>query len=91
LFDGRQLEINAGRADDWLANPRRLAVMGDSANGNLAVVVDLMARDRSGPLIRFPALRYSATDLTCSSPSIDENADAPTLTRDDVMTFRAHC
>jgi acetyl esterase/lipase len=28
--------------------------------------------------------------LTCSSPSIDENADAPILTRDDVMTFRAH-
>ena len=80
----------AGRADDWFADRQRLAVMGDSAGGNLAAVVSLMARDRSGPPIRFQALLYPATDLTCSSPSIDENADAPILTRDDVMTFRAH-
>jgi acetyl esterase len=80
----------AGRADGWLADPQRLAVMGDSAGGNLAAVVSLMARDRCGPLIGFQALLYPATDLTCSSPSIDENADAPILTRDDVMTFRSH-
>ena len=77
----------AGRADDWFADRQRLAVMGDSAGGNLAAVVSLMARDRSGPPIRVQALLYPATDLTCSSPSIDENADAPILTRDDVMAF----
>ncbi|MDP9793116.1 acetyl esterase [Catenuloplanes nepalensis] len=79
-----------GRAAEFGADPRRLAVMGDSAGGNLAAVTTLMARDRSGPAIAFQALIYPATDLTGSSPSIDENADAPILTRSDVVTYRDH-
>ncbi|GAB7044771.1 MULTISPECIES: alpha/beta hydrolase [Catenuloplanes] len=80
----------AGRAAEFGADPRRLAVMGDSAGGNLAAVTTLMARDRSGPAISFQALIYPATDLTGASPSIDENADAPILTRDDIVTYRDH-
>lgn len=49
------------------ADPRRLALAGDSAGGNLAAAMCLMARDRSGPKIRFqllvdPALDFSAYD-----------------------------
>ena len=35
-------------------DPRRIAVGGDSAGGNLAAVVALMARDRGGPAARLP-------------------------------------
>ncbi|WP_250007584.1 alpha/beta hydrolase [Actinoplanes sp. M2I2] len=80
----------AARAGEFGADPARLAVMGDSAGGNLAAVTTLMARDRSGPAIAFQALIYPATDLTGSSPSVDENADAPILTKGDVIAYRDH-
>ena len=80
----------AGRAAALGADPDRVAVMGDSAGGNLAAVVALMARDRGGPVIGFQGLLYPATDLTMASPSIAENAHAPVLTRDDMVAFRAH-
>ena len=78
------------RAGEWGADPRRVAVMGDSAGGNLAAVVTLMARDRSGPGIAYQALLYPATDLTFGSPSIAENASAPILTRADMVAYRDH-
>jgi acetyl esterase/lipase len=80
----------AGRAGELGADPHRLAVMGDSAGGNLAAVVSLMSRDRSGPAIGFQGLLYPATDLTLGSPSIEANAHAPILTKDDVLAFRNH-
>jgi acetyl esterase/lipase len=79
-----------GRAGELGADPARVAVMGDSAGGNLAAVVSLMSRDRSGPAIGFQGLVYPATDLTLGSPSIEQNAHAPILTRDDVVAFRDH-
>ena len=78
------------RADELGADPTRVAVMGDSAGGNLSAVVSLMARDRGGPRIGFQGLLYPATDLTLASPSIEENANAPILTRADVLAFREH-
>ena len=38
--------------------------MGESAGGNLAAVVCLLARDRGGPAISHQALIYPATDMT---------------------------
>ena len=78
------------RAPELGADPSRVAVMGDSAGGNLAAVVSLMARDRSGPAIAFQGLVYPATDLTLSSPSVDENAHAPILSKADCVAFRDH-
>jgi acetyl esterase/lipase len=79
-----------GRAAEFGADPARVAVMGDSAGGNLAAVVSLMARDRSGPRIAHQGLVYPSVDLTMSAPSIDENAHAPILTRADCLAFRDH-
>ncbi|HKG52596.1 MAG TPA: alpha/beta hydrolase fold domain-containing protein, partial [Actinomycetales bacterium] len=56
------------RAPELGADPERVAVMGDSAGGNLSAVVSLMARDRGGPRIALQGLLYPATDLTLSSP-----------------------
>lgn len=78
------------RAAEFGADPERVAVMGDSAGGNLSAVVSLMARDRSGPRISHQALIYPSVDLTRSSPSIDENADAPILSKSDTTVFRDH-
>jgi acetyl esterase len=80
----------AARAAEFGADAHRLAVMGDSAGGNLAAVVALMARDRSGPPIRFQALIYPATDLTWSSWSVEQNAQAPIVTKADCIAFRDH-
>ena len=44
-------------------DPNRLAVVGDSAGGNLATVVALMARDRGGPALRFQLLIYPVVDF----------------------------
>ena len=80
----------AARAAEFGADGERLAVMGDSAGGNLAAVVALMARDRSGPRIALQVLIYPATDLTMASPSIRENAHAPILSEGDVAAFIGH-
>ncbi len=80
----------SAHADQLGIDPKRVAVLGDSAGGNLAAVVALMSRDLDGPPLAFQALVYPATDATLSSPSISENADAPLLTRRNVRDFLAH-
>ncbi|WP_427385493.1 alpha/beta hydrolase [Janibacter sp. G56] len=65
----------------------RVAVAGDSAGGNLAAVVAQVWRDAGDSPIRHQALIYPATDLTLSSPSLDEHAHAPILTKDAVLAF----
>jgi acetyl esterase len=62
----------------------RLAVMGDSAGGNLAAVVTLMARDRGAPDIALQVLIYPSVAVGVDFPSKHENADAPVLTAKDV-------
>jgi len=76
------------RAPAWAADGGNVAVVGDSAGGNLAAVVTLMARDRSGPPLAFQGLIYPSTDLTATGGSMDANAHAPILTRRDAIAFR---
>lgn len=71
-------------------DPARLAVVGDSAGGNLAAVVALMAHDRGGPALIAQAMFYPITDLRMQSASYVENADAPMLTKNDMVWFRDH-
>jgi acetyl esterase len=52
----------AGHADELDVDPDRLVVIGDSAGGNLAAAVALMARDRGGPRIACQVLAYPITD-----------------------------
>jgi acetyl esterase len=80
----------ADHGDALAADSSRMAVCGDSAGGNLAAVVAQAFRDEGRTAIRHQTLVYPATDLTMSSPSIDEHAHAPILTRDAIVAFRAH-
>ena len=86
-------------ATQWVMNnatlingdPDRVAVGGDSAGGNLAAVVALMARDRGGPALVFQLLVYPVTDYyTPGTPSYQQNADGYFLTRDDMVWFWNH-
>jgi acetyl esterase len=65
----------------------RIAVGGDSAGGNLAAVVALMARDRGGPRLTFQALVYPVTDHDFENASYRENADGYLLTRDSMRWY----
>jgi acetyl esterase/lipase len=69
----------AAHAGELGADPDRLAVVGDSAGGNLAAVVAQLARDAGGPAIRFQLLWYPATTWDTSLPSFTENANAPLM------------
>jgi acetyl esterase len=62
----------------------RVTVLGESAGGNLAALIALVSRDRSRtdsgwPRLAGQILAYPAVDLTLSSASIAELADAPML------------
>jgi len=72
------------------ADPTRIAVGGDSAGGNLAAVVSLMARERGGPVLRHQLLVYPVTDHAFDTPSYSENAEGYMLTRDMMQWFWGH-
>jgi acetyl esterase len=71
-------------------DPGRLAVGGDSAGGNLATVVALLARDQGGPVIASQLLIYPVTDLAAETASYREFCDGYLLTRDSMCWFKAH-
>lgn len=65
----------AEHADRFGGDVSRLAVAGDSAGGNLAAAVTLMARDAGGPPILTQLLVYPNTDYLADTPSRRENTD----------------
>jgi acetyl esterase len=77
-------------ADSIGADPRRVAVGGDSAGGNLAAVTAVAARDRGGPDLLFQLLIYPATDCLGSYPSIQENGEGYGLTHAGMIWFGQH-
>jgi acetyl esterase len=74
----------AENADELNVDPERLAVMGDSAGGNLAAVIAMVARDRGRPAVAAQVLVYPSVELVDTLPSETENATAPILTSKDV-------
>jgi acetyl esterase len=77
----------AGHADEFGADADRLAVGGDSAGGNLAAGVTLLARERGGPAIHFQLLIYPATDYSADGGSVEEFAEGHFLTRAGMRWF----
>lgn len=79
-------------AADWVAanaaelgiDPRKLALAGDSAGGNLAAVTALGARERGAPHIAMQILVYPTTDLLAESESVGRFAEGYLLTRDSI-------
>jgi acetyl esterase len=85
-------------ATQWVAanaaalgvDPRRIAIGGDSAGGNLTAVVAQMARDRRGPALCFQLLIYPVTDADFSRASYRENAEGYLLTTKAMEWFWGH-
>ncbi len=77
----------AEHASEIGADPGRLAVGGDSAGGNLAAVVALLARDAGGPALQFQLLVYPVTDSSLETASYEENASGYGLTRADMAWY----
>jgi len=65
-----------------------IAVGGDSAGGNLAATIALLARDAGGPALAFQLLIYPATDQRCATASHQRNAQGYLLERDGIHYFR---
>jgi Esterase/lipase len=63
---------------------------GDSAGGNLAAAVALLARDNEGPEIARQVLIYPVTDYGFDTPSYEENGDGGLLSRADMEWFWDH-
>ncbi len=72
------------------AIPAAVAVMGDSAGGNLAAAACLIVRDldEQGPLAQ--GLVYPVTDLRMQHPSIDLFAEGFYLTKAEMEWYRGH-
>ena len=77
----------AAHARELGVDARRIAVCGDSAGGNLAAAVALVARDRGGPALSFQALVYPITDCDFDTPSYRENAEGYLLTREGMRWY----
>ena len=75
-------------------NSKQIAVGGDSAGGNLATVMALMARDAGGPAVSFPisfqVLIYPGADQRMAHASIKRNGEGYLLTEKSMLYFRSH-
>jgi acetyl esterase len=69
------------------ADAARIAVGGDSAGGNLAAVVSLLARDAGAPRIACQLLIYPATDASMRHESLARFAEGYVLTRSSMRWF----
>jgi acetyl esterase len=77
----------AEHADVLKIDKARIAVAGDSAGGNLAAVVAIVARDRGGPAICHQLLTYPVTDMAFKSESYTSNGTGYFLTKDMMAWF----
>jgi len=68
---------------------KQVAVGGDSAGGNLAAAVALLARDEDGPDIAFQLLIYPAADQRMGHPSIRTNGEGYLLTKRAIEMCRS--
>ncbi len=83
------LQWIAEHAEQFGGDPRRLAVAGDSAGGNLAAVLAQLARDAGGPELRLQLLWYPAITWDTTLASYTENAHAPILDLEAIAGFSA--
>ncbi|QIE29739.1 Carboxylesterase NlhH (plasmid) [Caballeronia sp. SBC2] len=68
-------------AKEFNGDPHRIAVGGESAGGNLAAVVSMMARDKKTPMPVYQLLVYPITNNDFDTPSYLENATAKPLSK----------
>jgi acetyl esterase len=80
----------AEHAGEIGVDPRRLAVAGDSAGGNLAAVVSQRARADGKPPLVHQLLIYPVTNFDFDTKSYRENAEGYLLSREMMQWFWSH-
>jgi acetyl esterase len=68
-------------------DPTRIAVAGDSAGGNMATVVALLAKERGGPRVLYQALFYPVTDAGMNTASYNQFQEGLWLTKKAMEWF----
>ncbi len=76
------LEFISENGKKFNLDSSRLAVAGDSAGGNMATVMTIMAKQRKGPKISYQVLFYPVTDANFDTASYHEFASGYHLDRD---------
>ena len=80
----------AGNAAAWGADARRIAVGGDSAGGNLAAVVSLLAKEKRASAPCFQLLIYPAVDMAGVHGSIERFGKGYLLTKPMIDCFMGY-
>jgi acetyl esterase len=80
----------AANAAELGVDAARLAVGGDSAGGNLAAAVTLLARERGGPALVHQLLVYPNTDYQASTSSMREVTDEHFFNPNSVHWYWGH-
>lgn len=65
----------------------RFALVGDSVGGNMVAGLTLLAKQRGGPKVACQVLFYPVTDATFDTPSYQQLAEGPWLTRKAMQWF----
>src|SRR5205085_6524123 len=66
-------------------DPSRIAIAGDSAGGNLATAITIMAKQRGGPKFVHQMLLYPTLDASFDTPSYLEFATGYNVRRDHMQ------
>ena len=77
-------------AASFNGDPSRIAVAGESAGGNMAVAISLMAREQKVPLPLHQLLVYPVAGADTNTPSFEENANAKPLNKAMMEWFAKH-
>ena len=77
-------------ASELGVDPTRLAIRGDSAGGNLAAVVAILARDAGDLPIAYQLLIYPATDMRRRHASHTTNGRGYLLTTETISYYHDH-
>ncbi|KQP48357.1 lipase [Brevundimonas sp. Leaf280] len=77
-------------AQTFRGDPQKVAVMGESAGGNLAIGVSMMARDAGLPAPKHQVLVYPVSGVDMDNESYVENADAKPLNKPMMKWFVKH-
>jgi acetyl esterase len=80
----------ARQAEALGLDPARLAVGGDSAGGNLAAVIAIIARDAGDLPIAFQLLIYPGTDMRLGHASHTSNGRGYLLERATIVYYRGN-
>ena len=69
------LEWTVAHANEFGADPSRIAVAGNSVGGDMTAALNLMVKDRKGPTLSYQVLLWPATNATVDTCSYEQFAN----------------